>query len=132
MPGSDENQTPADWKAIAAKWLFGQEAIVVLLFALFGSIVWAGYYLLTTGVPAHLAQIKSMATDLEKSHREERTEADKRHIDAIRELQTTFEKSEERHERWLRNDARGRVNGGADRGGDATGAIRPIPLGDGT
>lgn len=41
------------------KWIFGQPAIVVLLFVFVGMAGWLGRYVVTTGVPAHLQQIQN-------------------------------------------------------------------------
>ncbi len=49
---------PRTLYGLIARWLTGQEAIVVVLFAILGVMCWLGYYGLTTAIPQHHQQIQ--------------------------------------------------------------------------
>lgn len=55
VPNSDD---PRTLYGLIARWLTGQEAIVVVLFAILGVTSWLGYYGLTIAIPQHLQQIQ--------------------------------------------------------------------------
>lgn len=71
--GVDSN---ADLKTRAARWIFGQEANTVALFAILAFMCYAAYYTLTIGIPAHISQIqagyKSINDENLKSREEDR------------------------------------------------------------
>ena len=55
-------------------WAAGQPFNNVLLLAILGSIMWGGYFAMTTAIPSHLQQIQTGYEALTNAHREERKE----------------------------------------------------------
>ncbi len=64
-----------------ARWLANQGVSTVVLFAILASGWYGGNYVVREAVPAHLRSIKEGYTEIEKSHREEREERDRRFSD---------------------------------------------------
>ena len=60
---------PESWQTIGAKWMAGQRADTVLLFAILAAIVSLGWYGIQYGIPAHLRQIQSGYETIESSHK---------------------------------------------------------------
>lgn len=52
-------EDPKTLKELVARWLLGQEAIVVVLFMILGVTGWLGHYGLTQAIPSHLQQIQT-------------------------------------------------------------------------
>jgi hypothetical protein len=68
----DEQATDEPIKRTFAKWLFGQEANTIALFLILGGLGWFVYYLLNTGVPAHLQQIHQGYKEINDSNNKSR------------------------------------------------------------
>lgn len=62
-----------DLKSRVTNWVFGQPAIVVLLFAGVFMFGWSGWYLMTRGIPAHLGQIQDGYERINKANIEARS-----------------------------------------------------------
>jgi hypothetical protein len=122
MPSDPESATnggvtivnPPDWKASVASWLFGQPAIVVLLFTGIGMVGWVVYYCLTTGIPNHDAAVARMISEKDSEHRTERKEERSEYLSSLKEiisaiggridaLEERIQKSDVRHDEWFRH-----------------------------
>jgi hypothetical protein len=66
MASGNGDEGPQSLWALGARWLFGQEATVVLLFA----IVLGGFYAFRTLVPIHLSSIQQGYEKIDKAHEE--------------------------------------------------------------
>lgn len=69
---SDESKPNLTSQVVA--WAAGQPFNNVLLLAILGSIMWGGWFAMTTAIPSHLKQIQEGYESLSNSHREERKE----------------------------------------------------------
>lgn len=72
-----------DLKSRVTNWMFGQPAIVVLLFIGVGMFGWTGWYVITKGIPAHLTQIQSGYETINTANNLANAERDKRHADDL-------------------------------------------------
>ncbi|MDE2106373.1 MAG: hypothetical protein KGL39_54660 [Patescibacteria group bacterium] len=85
MPNEDAHDT---WMSMAAKWLFGQDATTVLLFAVLGFGGYAFYHAGDVMIPQHIKALNDNAEKIAKDHSDE-----------VQQLSTLFERqSEKQHE----------------------------------
>lgn len=89
MPGQGpviiQNGDP-DLTSRVTRWMFGQPAVVVLLFCLLIAIGWGARYLIITGIPAHLAQIQAGYERINSDNNEANTKRDERHASELAEV----------------------------------------------
>ena len=86
---TNEDIDKSSIKALAFRWLSHQGVVTVLLFLILGSIIYGGYYGMTTAIPQHLNQIQTGYQDvIEQATTEHRkaVEAIERSHDAERQL----------------------------------------------
>lgn len=88
-----------DVKSAAVHWLFGQEANTVALFLILGAGAFFGWWLITTGIPAHLKSIHAGYQEIAKDNRDCMKELASQHEKAVDKLQTSFEKAVDKHEK---------------------------------
>lgn len=91
-PAQEKNEelerypTPATWKEAVLYWAMRQGMLAVLLLVFVGMVAWVGRYAVVDGIPSVVKQIQEGYEKLEKSHREERTEAAERTASTLNKL----------------------------------------------
>ena len=66
------SEDEATLKQTAVKWLFGQEANTIALFAILGALGYASWYMINEGIPKHLQQIHQGYKELNEQNIKDR------------------------------------------------------------
>lgn len=96
MSTPDAESTKATLAKSAASWLLGQPFNNVLLVAILWAIGYGGYFLINTGIPAHLRTIQDGYERLAVQHSTERQTTESNHTRQIERIVTGYEKAIDR------------------------------------
>lgn len=99
---ADESPSSQSTTSQAVRWLLGQEANTIVLFAVLGAVGWSGWYGITTAIPKHLDQIQTGYQSVAKQSDAAVKDLTEKHTKQVESISKSFDTTNERNDNLLR------------------------------